>query len=535
MKKRMILAALLLLAFGTMKAQETLIPTPDGDGSKINTIVLRGSGPLKLCQGDKLTMNAVGSDARYRVEDSVLYLLGSGSREVTIPNLSYLEVWGGASSVQMKSGALRGKNLSIKKTGNSGIVDLLVDYDNVYVRSAGGKVTLSGKCNVFCSETLGNGMVDASKLDYKANIQWSGKQWNMAFNLDDSADRESLQNMVKEAQSFFNAESCRIGDEHRDVANRPNDTIGFGNPDMPQLDELMRELGVNLQQLSDSVDWEQFERDMEKWGADMEEWGRKMEKWADRYERKMEKWGDKHGRNYDYHFEYNNNRPGSKDEGVKDKQPEKRNLLFDAHWNGFEAGLNMLVDPTMTYVYNNPNGTTGMEIRPLRSWYFGFNIADVGIAFDRKHRVGLFTGVGLGWNNFSWNNDIKIGYDPETDGYTVVPIVSDQVVKNSKYGALFLQVPLMFEVRPTRHMYIDAGVTGGLRIAQWNRVKYENGNSDKQFYGGIGSGVRLFKLDASFRVGGENIGFFANYALLPIFEMSNAKVHPVSFGFSINF
>ena len=225
----------------------------------------------------------------------------------------------------------------------------------------------------------------------------------------------------------------------------------------------------------------------------------------------------------------------SKEHKTKDRRPEKKNLLFDAPWNGFEAGLNMLVDPTMTYVYNNPNGTTGMEIRPLRSWYFGFNIADVGIAFDRRHRVGLFTGVGLGWNNFSWNNDIKIGYDPETDGYTVVPIVSDQVVKNSKYGALFLQVPLMFEVRPTRHMYIDAGVTGGLRIAQWNRVKYENGNSDKQFYGGIGSGVRLFKLDASFRVGCENIGFFANYALLPIFEMSNAKVHPVSFGFSINF
>jgi hypothetical protein len=219
----------------------------------------------------------------------------------------------------------------------------------------------------------------------------------------------------------------------------------------------------------------------------------------------------------------------------KDRPQPKKNLLFDAHWNGFEAGLNMLIDPTRTYVYNNPNGNTGMEIRPLRSWYFGFNIADVGVAFNRRHTVGLFTGVGIGWNNFSWNNDVKIGYDPETDGYSVVPIESDQVVKNSKYGALFLQVPLMFEVRPTRHMYIDAGVTGGVRIAQWNRVKYDNGNSDKQFYGGIGSGVRLLKLDASLRVGGDDIGFFANYALLPLFKTSNAKVNPVSFGFSINF
>ena len=435
-----------------------------------------------------------------------------------------------------------------------------------------------------------------------------------------------------------------------------------------QFSDRMRELGMNLQYLSDSIDWKTFEQDMEQWGAEMEEWGRKMEQWGAEFERKFDMpnnyrpekkdnspicvirvtgSGDvvisqtpghfslkKEGEivsdyraesdmlllssSHDYEVEvsqleniqllssadiickntikgdyinvYNSGsgdmvmkldydtvhvvlngsgdiilqgrcnvletillgsgdlnvdglnvvksnvveKSSSKEHKTKDRRPEKKNLLFDAPWNGFEAGLNMLFNIPADVVNTN-NGAQGMEIRPLRSWYFGFNIADVGVAFDRRHRVGLFTGVGLGWNNFSWNNDIKIGYDPETDGYTVVPIVSDQVVKNSKYGALFLQVPLMFEVRPTRHMYIDAGVTGGLRIAQWNRVKYENGNSDKQFYGGIGSGVRLFKLDASFRVGGENIGFFANYALLPLFKTSNAKVHPVSFGFSINF
>ena len=530
MKKRMILAALLLLAFGTMKAQETLIPTPDGDGSKINTIVLRGSGPLKLCQGDRLMMNAVGSDARYRVEDSVLYLLGSGSREVTIPNLSYLEVWGGASSVQMKSGALRGKNLSIKKTGSSGIVDLLVDYDNVYVRSAGGKVTLSGKCNVFCSETLGNGRVDASKLDYKANIQWSGKQWNMAFNLDESADRESLQNMVKEAQSFFNAESCRIGDEHRDVANRPNDTIGFGNPDMPQLDELMRELGVNLQQLSDSVDWEQFERDMEKWGADMEEWGRKMEKWADRYERKMEKWGDKHGTIYDYHYEHKNNGPESKNDNPREKRPEKKSLLFDAHWNGFEAGLNMLLDPSAMNTYTGPHDF--MAIRPMRSWYFGFNIADVGVAFNRRHTVGLFTGIGIGWNNYSWKNYIRMTVENNELVNTLLP--DDRPVKNSKFGLLYAQVPLMIEVRPTQHFYIDFGVTGGIRLASWTRIKYADGSNEKTYNNYL---TNLFKCDASLRIGGENLGFFANYALVPTYVKGRdaAKSHPLMLGFSINF
>ncbi len=426
-------------------------------------------------------------------------------------------------------------------------------------------------------------------------------------------------------------------------------------PDMSRLPELMRELGVNLQMLTDSVDWQSFEKDMEKWGEEMEEWGRKMEQWGAEFEKKYDMpdnyrpakkddtpvrvirvrgSGDvvisqtpgqfslkKEGEivsdfraesdmlllssSDDYEVEvsqleniqllssadvvskgtikgdyinvYNSgsgdmvlkldydtihvvlNGSGdiilqgrcnvletillgsgdlnvdglnvvksnvvektSSNEGkFKGSRSRKKDLLFDAHWNGFEAGLNMFFDAPQE-----------MELRPLRSWYFGFNIADVGIAFDRSHTVGLFTGIGLGWNNFSWNNPVTVEYDPDHEEYIVEPIESDMVVKNTKHGVLFLQAPLMLEVRPTRSMYIDAGVTGGLRIAQWNRVKLEDGTQDKHYYG---SSINRFKLDASLRVGGNDIGFFANYALLPLFTTGDTEVHPVSFGFSIDF
>ena len=201
--------------------------------------------------------------------------------------------------------------------------------------------------------------------------------------------------------------------------------------------------------------------------------------------------------------------------------PTHRSLLLDPHWNGFEAGLNMFFDALQE-----------MELRPLRSWYFGFNIADVGIAFDRRHTVGLFTGIGLGWNNFSWNNPITVEFDPDNAVYVFEPIEAELAVKNTTHGVLFLQAPLMFEVRPTHSMYIDAGVTGGLRIAQWNRVKLEDGTQDKHYYG---SSINRFKLDASLRVGGDDIGFFANYALLPLITTGGTEVRPVSFGFSIDF
>ena len=437
-------------------------------------------------------------------------------------------------------------------------------------------------------------------------------------------------------------------------------------PDMSQLPELLRELGVNLQMLTDSVDWKSFEEDMEKWGEEMEKWGRKMERWGEQFDESfdspkslkssgnaddpvksirvggsgdvritqspdkfslhcddsnisrhymengtlilsgssdydvfvpqleqvvMHSSGDVLGRGtlrgntlhlvvmgsgdlkMDVDYDTINvqmsgsgdvtlqgqckvlnaeimgsgdlkiqqlvvgdshiNATGSgeayvnKSGGVtsyhhrKSCPPTHRSLLLDPHWNGFEAGLNMFFDAPQE-----------MELRPLRSWYFGFNIADVGIAFDRRHTVGLFTGIGLGWNNFSWNNPITVEFDPDNAVYVFEPIEAELAVKNTKHGVLFLQAPLMFEVRPTRSMYIDAGVTGGLRIAQWNRVKLEDGTQDKHYYG---SSINRFKLDASLRVGGDDIGFFANYALLPLITTGGTEVRPVSFGFSIDF
>ena len=525
MKTRMILAVMLLLAFGSVKAQEKPIPTPGGDASKINTLVVSGTGSVYLKQGDKLTINDYGHNtAKYRVEDSVLYLAGTGAREVTLQNLTYLKV---SSTAGVRSkGQLKGENLSINKSG-TGELRLEVGYNNIYVHSCGtGDVILLGDCNVYCSEVKSLGKVNASNLNYKVLVEKSGDQWNMAININDELTdpkRIFLNIMVNDATPFFEAESNRSWDYSS------KDKAGYEAPDTLQLKELMRELGVTLQQLSDSVDWEKFEQDMEQWGAEMEEWGRKMEKWGEQVERK-------HGRDYEYHYDYQYDRPEPKEDEPKkdesrDKRPKKKNLLLDANWNGFEAGLNMLFNTAVDQVNVN-NGAQGMDLKPLRSWYFGFNIADVGIAFSRRHIVGLFTGVGIGWNNFSWSNDITIEYDPDNVVYTVVPIDPNKIVKNTKNGALFLQVPLMLEIRPTRKMYIDAGVTGGLRFAQWNRVKFADGTQLKHYHS---AKLNQFKLDASLRVGGRTLGFFANYALMPLFEMSNVKVHPVSFGFSVNF
>lgn len=212
------------------------------------------------------------------------------------------------------------------------------------------------------------------------------------------------------------------------------------------------------------------------------------------------------------------------------KYPKKRTLLFDPNWGGFEAGLNMLLGPGSTG--NFEGEYVFLEQRPLRSWVFNFNIADVGLAFDYRHTAGIYTGIGLGWNNYSFNNPVRlVKGEKYLEAEWIDP--TEASVKNSKLGVLYLQAPLMVEVRPLRHFYIAAGVTGGLRIDTWTKLKFHDGDKYKthsDYY------VNPFKLDASLRVGGNDLGFFANFNLLPTFDEHHAPAcHTVSFGFSIIF
>lgn len=473
MKTRLILAAILLLAFGNTRAQETIsvatqedtiqIVMPDmselnavmlelgytleqlsdsvdweqfgydmerwgeqfegmfdrfnrlenrNDGdSLVKSIKVQGSGDVVIMQGqDKFSI--VSNDeypSQYEVVNGTLFLPGSSDYVVSMQQLD--EIIMQSSGDVVGRGTIKGRNLHLFLLG-SGDMHLDVDYDTIRIEIRGsGDVRLKGQCKVIYADIIGSGDLRIQQLHYN--------------------------------ESYMNATGSG-----RVVVNGSSNVV--------------------------------------------------------------------------LHHTYR-----------REPRPSERTLLFDANWNGFEAGLNMLVNPTLTDVYVSTGGTNGMELRPLRSWYFGFNIADVGVAFNRKHTVGLFTGIGLGWNNFSWNNGVTIQYDPDNVINTLVPIDSSLVVKNSKYGALFLQAPLMVEIRPTRRMYIDLGVTAGLRIAQWNRVKYGDGESDKHYFSGP---LNQFKLDASLRIGSSDIGFFANYALLPIFSFGNEqKAHPISFGFSINF
>ena len=207
-------------------------------------------------------------------------------------------------------------------------------------------------------------------------------------------------------------------------------------------------------------------------------------------------------------------------------------LLFDPNWNGFEAGLNMLLGPGTNTEFTGEYAL--LDQRTTKSWNFNFNIADIGLAFTPTHRAGIYTGIGLGWNNYRFNNPVRLEKDDDKLTCLAINEMVEGHVKKSKLGALYLQAPLMIEVRPTRNFYIAAGVTAGIRIDAWTKVKYEDGVKIKihdDYY------INRFKLDASLRAGKhDGLGFFANFNLLPFFDESKAPTaHNLSVGLSLNF
>ena len=206
-------------------------------------------------------------------------------------------------------------------------------------------------------------------------------------------------------------------------------------------------------------------------------------------------------------------------------------LVFDPNWSGFETGLNMLLGPESGGNFTGEYAL--LEQRPGRSWVYDFNISDIGMAFSRSHIVGIYTGIGLSWNTFRFNSPVRL---EKGDDKLICNLIDESVeghVRKSKLGVLYLQAPLMIEVRPTRKFFFAIGVTGGIRIDSWNKIKFEDlkVKTHKDYY------INRFKLDASLRAGRNNgLGFFANYNLLPFFVKGKAQdAHCLSLGFSINF
>lgn len=551
-----------------------------GSETEVNTIVVYCTGDVTVCQGNEFqVLNDEGNIARdWRQSDNVLYLNGMDDYVVTVKSLERIYLCS-LSDIKTR-GTLNGKDLSVNYY-STGDLKMDLSYDNVYVGVFGaGDLDFSGRCNAFFAEYDGTGDLNVTKLDHVlslANVNGSGDinigkspkyiayyttmpsnfnykdtgwgvkcaqgdplkfkhvdgRWTMG-NCDPKEPEVAA--LLQEAAPFFAAESEQFIKEKAGMHTDGSVVV----ENLKGLSELLAELGANLGTLADSVDWRSFEEDMEKWGEGMEEWGRQMEKWGEQVERNMERY-ERNMERYERNMggrepgQWGNGspdvvpQPKAKVKAVPPKETKKRSLVFDPHWGGVDAGLNLLLGPGSSA--NFEGEYAHLETRPLKSWVFNFNIADIGIAFSRSHVAGLYSGVGLGWNNYRFNDPVRLIKDSDPLEIRWID-ESEGRVKKSKLGVLYVQMPLMLEVRPTRHFFIAAGVMGGIRIDAWTKVKFE----DRKEKIHDDYCLSRYKLDACLRTGSNDFGFFVSYDLMPVFiEPHGPSARNLNVGFSMIF
>jgi len=186
---------------------------------------------------------------------------------------------------------------------------------------------------------------------------------------------------------------------------------------------------------------------------------------------------------------------------------------FRGHWAGFEIGFN-----NYNHVNSNilPPEMSYMTLDASNSNCFTLNFTQANIGFGRHS--GLVTGLGLNWNTYRFKGSGTIGVVGDGTIGEIIP-ADIEGIKKSKFGVLYLNVPLLLEVQIpagySNRLNVAAGVIGGLKLHARTKLLYDDGDKvrTKGDYN-----LNLLRGGVTGRIGFENLTIFGTYYLTPWFQ-----------------
>lgn len=231
---------------------------------------------------------------------------------------------------------------------------------------------------------------------------------------------------------------------------------------------------------------------------------------------------------------------------------------FNGHWAGFELGLNGLLTPDFNMSY--PKGQEYLDLRMEKSINVNLNFYEQNIKFNKSGTFGMFSGLGLSWNNYRFSNAVMVTGDSASfQGYFMEGVS----VRKSKLTNLYLTLPVFFEVQTKsaknkEKMHFAAGVVVGWRVRTHTKIYYNDANtlfnlrdpetgnllpyslqspanSNRNIVKDYDSfHMRPFKLDAGIRAGWGIVNLYANYSLTSLFiKDKGPELYPFSVGIAL--
>ena len=223
-----------------------------------------------------------------------------------------------------------------------------------------------------------------------------------------------------------------------------------------------------------------------------------------------------------------------------DDYPRKSNShkkkRFRPHYAGLEVGLNNYLTSDNSMVL--PPDESWMNLNTGKSWNWNINIIDYGFGLGTD-KVGIVTGLGFEFINYSFEGQNSIRKDPNT-GETVeyVPPYAGNITK-SKFNMTYMNAPLLLEFQipaPKKRIYISVGVVGGLKLWSNTKMKYTvSGEKSKEKAKGDYN-LSPLRWGVTARAGYRAIGFYATYYMTPLFKPGlGPELYPFNIGLAFAF
>jgi hypothetical protein len=219
------------------------------------------------------------------------------------------------------------------------------------------------------------------------------------------------------------------------------------------------------------------------------------------------------------------------DDGDVKVKHDKKKQKFNGHWKGLELGVNGFMTENNDFEYGSEYNLLDQKYQKSINVNLNFFEQNVNLI---RNRLGLVTGLGLTWNNYRFDDNVRLAKENNRLALSTVN-AEGTTYEKSKLVNTYLTLPLMLEVQSNRYskansFHLSGGVVGGWRIGTHAKYVYDDGSRQKDkdrsdFY------MNPFKVDAIAKVGWGVLNLYATYSLTPMFQDNKGpKLYPFSIG-----
>ncbi len=203
------------------------------------------------------------------------------------------------------------------------------------------------------------------------------------------------------------------------------------------------------------------------------------------------------------------------------------------HWNGFEIGVNGLLD------YNNtlevPSGATFLELNYAKSIHFGLNLFQHNFHLYKNY-INLVTGFGFDFKHYALKNNVTLN----SDALYLDASNDSMKYKKNTLNISYIKVPLLLEFNTGKnsnnHFHIAVGAQIEYRIHSVLKQKYDLNDKHYKIKQRDDFNLEPFLYTATARIGYNNVTIFANYGMNRLFKKDKGpQVYPFTAGVNFGF